>query len=131
MLCEDCDRARRSSDYRLFDLKCLWCGARYARQVRTREGLQLPAQVAGQEMSRRQWFDHVVKAWTDWGHDQAKLLDLARGDATPFAPVGGRRADDQEGASPRNSGAEIGAMDKRRGRPRAKPGTNEHVQTDG
>jgi hypothetical protein len=98
MACEECDRARNGPGYRRYDLKCLWCGARYARSVRTSTDLKFPAQVSGQEMTRRQWFDHVLKTWTDFGHDQARLEELARGATLPLEPVGGRRADDANSA---------------------------------
>jgi hypothetical protein len=87
MACEDCDRARRNTAHRVFSLGCLWCGARYARTVRTAENLHLPAQVAGQQMSRRQWHEHVLQSWAEWGHDAAALKKLASADKVPFQPL--------------------------------------------
>jgi hypothetical protein len=83
MACECCAASRTS---RTYDPRCLWCGARYAWYVRTRTDLQLPAQVAGQEMSRRQWFDHVIETWAKHGHDPERLKELAREEKPPREP---------------------------------------------
>jgi hypothetical protein len=87
MACNDCDQGRRNSAYRVFSLGCIFCGARYARAVRTATDVQLPAQVAGESRSRRQWHDHVLKSWADFGHDAAALKKLAGADKVPFEPV--------------------------------------------
>lgn len=79
--------ARANPDYRTFGLGCLWCGARYAIAVRSTPGLQLPAQVAGQEMTRRQWYEHVLASWAAWGHKRAKLQELADGAEVPYEPM--------------------------------------------
>lgn len=59
--------------------------------VRSKQGyFQFPVTVADQEMTRRQWFDHVVKTWADWGHDKEQLLKLAAAERVPLEPVTGR-----------------------------------------
>lgn len=87
MSCFDCDQGRKNVHYRVFSLGCAWCGARYARTVRSATDVRLPAQVAGEAMSRRQWYEHVLKSWTEWGHDPAALKKLAAGEKVPFQPV--------------------------------------------
>jgi hypothetical protein len=89
MACDDCTQARMAPAHARYDPRCLWCGARYARAVRTRPDLIFPAQVDGQEMGRRQWFEHVLATWEKAGHDPQQLRELAAGDAVPLEPKGG------------------------------------------
>jgi hypothetical protein len=87
MACNDCDQGRRNSAYRVFSLGCIFCGARYARAVRTATDVQFPARVGDAQLSRRQWHDHVLKSWADFGHDPERLKTLAAADKVPFEPV--------------------------------------------
>lgn len=70
MTCLCCQTSSGFPGYRMFALKCIHCGARLLQRIRT-----LP--IAASASTARQ--NAVIKDWTNYGHDKAKLLRLANG----------------------------------------------------
>lgn len=79
-MCDCCDVAREYPDLprRQYDVKCIYCGARY--------WLSIPEFRSEPEKIER-WRAHVLEVWGDWGHDLKHLTDLTRGGVTPLAPA--------------------------------------------
>ncbi len=66
--CECCQRASVAPNYPQHDPACLWCGARYWRNVQDfRSGARLAA-----------WREHILATWEAIGHNRDELVKLAR-----------------------------------------------------
>lgn len=110
MACDDCTYARESKTHRRFDLKCVHCGARYLRQLKTWPPKRMLPNKGGRgeheetPAERQAWRADVLRAWVEFGHDPQVLKDLAGGEAVPFEPVVGRRtrAAEAEAESPKH-----------------------------
>ncbi len=70
MTCQCCHTCSLFPGYRMFDTKCIHCGARLLQRVRT-----LP--IAASASTARQ--KAVIRDWVNYGHNEAKLLRLADG----------------------------------------------------
>jgi hypothetical protein len=100
--CEDCERARASFDWKRYDLKCVYCGARYIAELNT-----WPRRLMGDGFKqheetreeRKAWRQKVVDDWTAYGHAEAQLLQLATAGKVPFEPVTKRGEDDERKSS--------------------------------
>lgn len=76
--CEDCASTRIAPLHLLFNLGCIWCGARLIGRLR-----QLPRPNA--EIKARQ--ERVLADWTAFGHDRTELLRLSREPMPVVAPL--------------------------------------------
>lgn len=77
MTCDDCAAARENHEYRRFDPRCLYCGARYWRAVgKMRTGDALA-----------KWRGHILDVWGELGHDRKEIAALGAAKARPFEPV--------------------------------------------
>ena len=80
--CECCKVAREYPNltHKVYDPKCIHCGARYLQVLRT-----WPEELS--DVERRAWQERVLNTWTDYGHPKQKLWDLMTADKLAFAPV--------------------------------------------
>jgi hypothetical protein len=77
--CQDCLTARETlGEHRLFDPKCLYCGARCIRRIPKFCGTDAEA------VQRRRV---VLRDWMAMGHSEAELRELARGKTLAYEPV--------------------------------------------
>lgn len=85
MTCECCMTAREYPELtrKQFDPACIYCGARYHRQL-----LEL---MGGDQARAEKGRAHVLKVWGALRHDAAELVTLAMGENTPYAPVNSTR----------------------------------------
>lgn len=103
MACADCNIARQQPEYRVFDPKCLWCGARYfqlLRQVPPRElvdGMDTKPETKDQ---RTHWMTQVLDTWQKQGHDRARLRELGMAAVIPYEPVTGTAGAEGEVIAP-------------------------------
>ncbi len=83
MTCDTCAAARICAGHnRVYDPLCLWCGARYIKQIGS-----LPAQTKEEVAA---WRRGVLRDWMAFGHDETELRELAKG-PMPVEPVTGRK----------------------------------------
>lgn len=77
--CDCCAASRLTGGlYRLFDPKCLHCGARLIQQI---GALPIPASEATKRRKA------VLKDWCQYGHSETELRALAKAEALPLEPV--------------------------------------------
>jgi hypothetical protein len=80
MACEECARARANPDHhRVYDPACLWCGARYVKQLRQ----YYPGKTDLAEKRKA-----AMDVWERNGHDRVQLRELATAAALPLEPRG-------------------------------------------
>lgn len=93
MTCESCSIARVSPGYRVFEVPCVWCGARYMKSLKTFPPRLITTPEMADRMEtrseREEWRKHVLDTWVKWGHDRERLLEIFRADAVPLEPVDG------------------------------------------
>lgn len=83
MTCETCTATRICAGHnRVYDPLCLWCGARYIKQLGQFGGTFTNAEIA----QRRR---DVLRDWMAFGHDETEMRELAKG-PMPVEPVVGR-----------------------------------------
>ena len=70
MICQDCQRASLSAQYKTFNPACIHCGARIIQFL----GRQ---QIAASLCSERRTKE--LKVWTDLGHSEVEIRRLAKG----------------------------------------------------
>jgi hypothetical protein len=70
-MCDDCLAARETSGHwRMYDLKCIYCGARLIQKIGR---LQIPRVVATQRRMA------VLADWVAFGHSEAEIRGLVSG----------------------------------------------------
>lgn len=93
--CRDCDLTRQMpDDYRVFNPRCLWCGARYFAELQFWPAVTVTAGLETRSETkeeRRAWQGRVLDAWEANGHSREKLRELALSGVRPLAPVEERR----------------------------------------
>jgi hypothetical protein len=104
MSCAECQNARESSDYRVFDPLCLWCGARYFQRLRTAPPVTVPDGMQERletKAERLAWMERVLVGWEKQGHDRAAMRALAMDREIPYEPVTGKTAGTEAAAKPK------------------------------
>jgi hypothetical protein len=83
-MCDECTAVRAAPARRTYCLQCLYCGARYLQRLRTaprvRSGTETNAE-------RDAWRKKVLDDWEGYGHNRARMRELALGTEIPVEPL--------------------------------------------
>ena len=78
-MCADCQASRIcTGHWRLFDPRCLWCGARILQQI---------PRFCGTNAEASQRRRAMLAVWVEQGHEEGELRELAKSKSLAYAPI--------------------------------------------